>query len=281
MKTVRLNNGVKMPIIGFGVFQMSQEQCEECVLQAFQAGYRMIDTAAAYRNEAAVGRAIKKSGIRREELFIITKLRENWPGDTTRDAFMASLNELGLDYVDMYLIHQPYGDIYSAWRTMEELYEEGKVRAIGVSNFDEVRLTDLILNNKIPPAVDQVEMNPYVQRSRLLQCMQEYGVQAEAWAPLSQGNHGIFGDNRLQRIADKYGKTVAQVALRWNVQRGVAVIPKSTKKARILENIDIFDFELDEQEMQELESLADRNYRDIHDDPEFVKVLCSGWIGKG
>lgn len=252
MKYVTLRNGVQMPQEGFGVFQIPDPaQCEQAVIEALQAGYRLIDTAAAYGNEEAVGRAVKKSGIPREELFLTTKLWIQDAGyENAKKAFQTSLDKLGLEYLDLYLIHQPMNDYYGSWRAMEELYEAGRVRAIGVCNFYPERLADLCLNARIAPMVDQVECHPFFQQRDAMETMKEFGVQIEAWGPLAEGQQGIFHDPVLTAIGQKYGKTVAQVVLRWNVQRGVVIIPKSVHKERIEENGKIWDFELSDEDMQ-------------------------------
>lgn len=273
MQKVLLNNGIEMPQIGFGVYQIDDLQvCEEAVLHAIQTGYRLIDTAAVYQNEEAVGRAIKRSGVPREELFITTKL---WIQDATSEgakrAFYASLEKLGLDYVDLYLIHQPYNDIYGAWRAMEELYAEGKIRAIGVSNFMSGRVLDFLLNNKVTPAVNQVKVHPFHQQKEVAA---SHNIQLEAWAPLAEGKEGIFSNSILQKIAEVHGKTVAQVALRWNLQNGQIVIPKSTHKERIEENFNLFDFELSAEEMAQIGEL-DKAAPNPQENPEFVERLNS------
>lgn len=265
-----------MPQIGFGVYQIDDLQvCEEAVLHAIQTGYRLIDTAAVYQNEEAVGRAIKRSGVPREELFITTKL---WIQDATSEgakrAFYASLEKLGLDYVDLYLIHQPYNDIYGAWRAMEELYAEGKIRAIGVSNFMSGRVLDFLLNNKVTPAVNQVKVHPFHQQKELKGVAASHNIQLEAWAPLAEGKEGIFSNSILQKIAEVHGKTVAQVALRWNLQNGQIVIPKSTHKERIEENFNLFDFELSAEEMAQIGEL-DKAAPNPQENPEFVERLNS------
>ena len=252
MQMVCLNNGVQMPLEGFGVFQVPDAaECERAVSDALEVGYRLIDTAAAYMNEEAVGKAIRSSGIPRKDLFITTKL---WVQDTgyasAKKAFETSLNKLGLEYLDLYLIHQPFHDYYGAWRAMEELYKEGRIRAIGVSNFYPDRLVDLCVNTEIIPAVNQVECHPFFQQRNALKVMKEYGVQPEAWGPFAEGKNNFFQNPTLSEIAAKYGKSVAQVALRWNVQRGVVVIPKSVHKERIQENFNIWDFELSEKDME-------------------------------
>lgn len=236
-----LANGMKMPMEGFGVYQVPDpKQCKASVMDALNTGYRLIDTAAAYMNEEAVGEAIRESGIPREELFITTKLWIQDAGyETTKQAFETSLEKLGLEYLDLYLIHQPMNDYYGSWRAMEELYEAGKIRAIGVCNFYPERLTDLCLNAKIPPMVDQVELHPFFVQQAALENMAELNVVPEAWGPLAEGNFGIFTNPMLSKIGEKYGKSVAQVVLRWNVQRGVVVIPKSVHLNRIQENFDI------------------------------------------
>ena len=249
MQTVTLNNGVQMPILGFGVYQIPAEQTEQAVTDALAAGHRLLDTAAAYLNEEPVGRAIKNSGIPREELFVTTKL---WVQDTgaeaTQRAFDTSLQHLGLDYLDLYLIHQPYGDVHGSWRAMQSLRQEGRVTAIGVSNFYPDRLVDLIEHNEVTPAVNQVETHPFFQRTADQQLMRERGVQIQSWGPFAEGRNNLFTDPVLTEIGAAHGKSVAQVVLRWLVQRDVVVIPKSVRADRMAENIDVFDFELaDEQ----------------------------------
>ncbi|NJC71588.1 aldo/keto reductase [Planosporangium thailandense] len=250
MPQIALNNGVRMPILGFGVYQIPPEQTEQAVTDALAAGYRHIDTAAAYFNEEAVGRAIKKSGIARDELFITTKL---WIQDAGEDnaerAFETSLRKLGLDYLDLYLIHQPYGDYYGSWRAMEQLHRQGLIKAIGVSNFYPDRLVDLIDHNEIAPAVNQIETHPYFQRVADQELMRERGVQIESWGPFAEGRNNLFSDPTLSEIGAAHGKSVAQVVLRWLIQRDVAVIPKSVRADRMRENIDVFDFELTDEEM--------------------------------
>lgn len=257
MQTVCLNNGVQMPLEGFGVFQVPDAaQCEQAVSDALEAGYRLIDTAAAYMNEEAVGNAIRTSDIPRKDLFITTKL---WVQDadyeSAKKAFETSLNKLGLEYLDLYLIHQPFHDYYGAWRAMEELYKEGRIRAIGLSNFYPDRLVDLCVNAEIIPAVNQVECHPFFQQKDALKVMKEYGVQPEAWGPFAEGKNNFFQNPILAEIAAKYGKSVAQVALRWNVQRGVVVIPKSVHKERIQENFNIWDFELSDKDMETISDM--------------------------
>ena len=252
MQTMTLRNGSIMPMEGFGVFQVPDAvQCEQAVSDALATGYRLIDTASVYQNEEAVGAAVRKSGVPRRELFITTKVWIQEAGyERTKHAFEASLRRLGLDYLDLYLIHMPFGDYYGSWRAMEELYEAGNVRAIGVCNFLPDRLLDLCRNAKIPPMVNQVETHPFCQQKEALHVMRECGVQAQAWAPFAEGRNGIFNNETLCAIGGKYGKTAAQVMLRWNVRRGVAVIPKSVHKERIEENFHIWDFELDAKDME-------------------------------
>jgi len=257
METVKLNNGVEMPILGFGVYQINDQQvCEESVVEAIKAGYRLIDTAAIYGNEEGVGRAIKRSGIKREELFITTKL---WISDAgyekAKKAFETSLKKLGLDFLDLYLIHQPYGDVYGSWRAMEELYKEGKIRAIGVSNFEPDRLIDLILNNKIVPAVNQIETHPFCQQIKTGEYLKEKQVQLESWGPFAEGKNNLFSNETMKTITVKYNKSIAQVILRWLIQRGIVCIPKSTHKERIIENFNVFDFKLSDEDMQIIKSL--------------------------
>ena len=276
MEYVTLNNGVKMPLEGFGVFQVPDPaQCEQAVLDAIESGYRLIDTAAAYMNEKAVGEAIKKCGVPREELFITTKL---WVQDATyegaKKAIQTSLDNLGLDYLDLYLIHQPLKDYVGAYRAMEEAYKEGKLKAIGVCNFYPARLADLCETVEVMPAVNQVELHPFFQQENALAVMKEYGVVPEAWGPFAEGNHGICTHPVLTKIGDKYGKSAAQVALRWNVQRGVVVIPKSVHKDRMEQNMNIWDFNLTDEDMAEIAKL-DLGHSEIvnHDDPGFIKML--------
>ncbi|HIV94681.1 MAG TPA: aldo/keto reductase [Candidatus Sellimonas avistercoris] len=276
MEYVTLNNGIKMPLEGFGVFQVPDPaQCKQAVLDAINSGYRLIDTAAAYMNEEAVGAAIKESGVDRSELFITTKL---WVQDadyeSAKKAIETSLEKLGLDYLDLYLIHQPMGDYAGAYRAMEEAYKEGKLRAIGVCNFYPARLADLCETVDVIPAVNQVELHPFFQQEDALALMKEYGVRPEAWGPFAEGNHGIFTHPVLSSIGEKYGKSAAQVALRWNVQRGVVVIPKSVHKDRIEQNMNIWDFELSEEDMNEIAKLDIGHSKIVnHDDPNFVKML--------
>ncbi|MFR1289231.1 aldo/keto reductase [Alistipes finegoldii] len=271
-----LNNGVEMPVLGFGVYQVEETVCEQCVCDAIAAGYRSIDTASAYLNERAVGRAIRRSGVPREELFITTKLWVQDAGyESTKRAFAKSLERLQLDYLDLYLIHQPFGDVYGSWRAMEELYREGAVRAIGVSNFQPDRLVDLILHNEVVPAVNQVETHPFCQQAEAAAVMASEGVQIESWAPFAEGRNNLFGNGTLVSLAAKYRKSVAQVVLRWLIQRGVVVIPKSVRPERMAENIDVFDFHLAPEDMDLIATLDTRRSCFLsHRDPETVK-----WLG--
>ena len=271
-----LNNGVEMPVLGFGVYQVGETVCEQCVRDAIAAGYRSIDTASAYLNERAVGRAIRRSGVPREELFITTKLWVQDAGyESTKRAFVKSLERLQLDYLDLYLIHQPFGDVYGSWRAMEELYREGAVRAIGVSNFQPDRLVDLILHNEVVPAVNQVETHPFCQQAEAAAVMASEGVQIESWAPFAEGRNNLFGNGTLVSLAAKYRKSVAQVVLRWLIQRGVVVIPKSVRPERMAENIDVFDFHLAPEDMDLIATLDTRRSCFLsHRDPETVK-----WLG--
>lgn len=257
MQTIRLNNGIEMPVMGLGVYQIEDmDQCEQAVLDAFHAGYRMIDTAENYMNEEAVGTALRKSGLKREEVFITSKIWINHFGkEKTKSAYEAALKRMGLEYLDLVLLHQSLSDYYSAWRVLEELYQEGKVRAIGVSNFYPERLTDLCMNVGIKPMVNQIECHPFFQRETDLECAEYFGVQLESWAPLAEAGRGILEHKTLTEIAKKHEKTVAQVILRWNIQRGIVVMPKSIRKERIEENINIFDFELSEDEMKTISTL--------------------------
>ena len=276
IETVKLNNGIEMPLEGFGVFQVPDPAvCEQAVLDAIESGYRLIDTAAAYMNEEAVGRAIAKCGVPREELFITTKL---WVQDASyegaKQAIETSMQKLGLSYIDLYLIHQPMGDYIGAYRAMEEAYKAGKLRAIGVCNCYPHVLADICETVAVKPAVNQVELHPFFQQENALALMREYGVHPEAWGPFAEGSHGIFTHPVLTAIGQKYGKSAAQVALRWNVQRGVTVIPKSVHKERMEQNIAIWDFQLSEEDMAEIAKL-DIGHSEIvnHSDPRFVQML--------
>jgi 2,5-diketo-D-gluconate reductase A len=277
MENIKLNNGVEMPILGFGVYQIADAaECEQSVLDAIEVGYRSIDTAAAYGNEEAVGNAIKKSGVARKELFITTKL---WIADASyekaKKAFDTSLKKLQLDYLDLYLIHQPYGDVYGAWRAMEELYAEGKIRAIGVSNFQPDRVMDFIVHLKIVPAVNQIETHPFHQQVETQKFLQENNVQIESWGPFAEGKNDIFKNELLLAIGAKYNKSVAQVILRDLTQRGVVVIPKSVRKERMAENFNIFDFDLSKDDLAVIATLdTNQSLFFDHRDPKIV-----AWLG--
>jgi 2,5-diketo-D-gluconate reductase A len=278
MKYITLNNGVEMPQLGFGVYQVADpEVCEKAVLDAIETGYRLFDTAASYMNEDAVGRALKRSGVPREELFITTKLWVQDAGyEATKVAFQKSLDQLQLDYLDLYLIHQPYGDYYGAWRAMEDLYREGKVRAIGISNFTPDRVVDLVLHNEIVPAVNQIETNPFHQQVEAQNVMAEEGIQLEAWAPFAEGRNDLFQNEVLASIGSMHGKSVAQVVLRWLVQRGAVAIPKSVHRDRMEQNFDIWDFELSDDEMKSIAKLDNATSSFFsHQDPAMVR-----WIGE-
>lgn len=278
MDTVKLNNGVIMPMLGFGVYQMKDDsECEQSVLDALRIGYRLIDTAAAYGNEEAVGRAVEKSGVPREELFITTKL---WVPDVhyegAKKAFEKSLSRLGLDYLDLYLIHQPFNDYYGAWRAMEELYKEGKIRAVGVSNFYPDRLIDLVIHNEIVPAVNQIETHPFFQRGKDQKIMLERGIQMESWGPFAEGRNNLFQNQTLGAIGAQYGKSIAQVIVRWLIQRGVVCIPKSVHQERIAENYNVFDFMLSEKDMADIASMdTNQSCFFSHYDPETVSWLSA------
>ena len=252
MRHVTLRNGVKMPVMGYGTFQIQDAaQCERCVSEALETGYRLFDTAASYHNDEAVGTAVNRSGIPREEIFLTTKLWIQDAGyDAALKAFDTSLKKLKTDYIDLYLIHQPFGDYYGAWRAMERLYEEGAVRAVGVSNFSSERLVDLCMNHRVRPMVDLVEIHPFYQQQEAIRVMAEYGVVPQAWGPLSEAQKDIFHHKTLLKIAEKHQKTTAQVILRWHLQRGVAVIPKTVHQARMAENLDVFGFSLTAKEME-------------------------------
>ncbi|WP_435225786.1 aldo/keto reductase [Streptomyces sp. Tue6028] len=276
MQNVTLNNGVEMPILGFGVFQIPAEETEQAVSDALAAGYRLLDTAASYGNEEAVGRAIKSSGIPREELFVTTKLYvQDAPAEqNTRRAFETSLNKLGLEYLDLYLMHQPYGDVYGQWRAMEALNREGLAKAIGVANFYPDRLLDLIFNNEITPAVNQIETHPFFQRTDYQVLMREHGVQIQSWGGFAEGKNDLFTNALLSEVGEKHGKSVAQVVLRWLTQRGVVAIPKSVRAERMVENLDIFDFELTDDQMAAIATLdTGATLFFDHHDPEMVTWL--------
>jgi 2,5-diketo-D-gluconate reductase A len=278
MQKVKLNNGIEMPILGFGVFQVTDlEECERSVVDAIETGYRLIDTAASYGNEEAVGKAIKRSGVPREDLFITTKVWIQSDGyNGTKRAFENSLKRLQLDYVDLYLMHQPLGDVYGEWRAMQDLYKEGRVRAIGLSNFHPDRLIDLIIHNEILPAVNQIETHPFHQQNETQKFLQENNVQIESWGPFAEGKNNIFHNELLLSIGKQYNKSIAQVILRWLAQRGVIAIPKSVRKERIDENFNIFDFELSAEDMEAIKTLDTKASLFFdHRDPAMVK-----WLGE-
>lgn len=276
MQTVTLNNGIEMPLLGFGVFQMTDAaECERAVIDAIETGYRLIDTAASYQNETQVGNALRQSGVARDELFVTTKL---WLQDTNYEGakaqFERSLNRLQLDYVDLYLIHQPYSDVHGAWRAMEELQQAGKIRAIGVSNFHPDRLADLMAFNRVVPAVNQVEVNPFNQQLHAVPWMNSRHIQPEAWAPFAEGKNGLFQHPALTAIANQYGKTVGQVVLRWLYQRGIVSLAKSVRKARMEENINILDFALSDADMTQIAALDTATSAFFsHRDPAMVEWL--------
>jgi len=278
MHIVTLNNGVEMPIVGFGVFQVTDlAECERSVVDAIETGYRLIDTAQSYMNEEAVGRAIKSSGVPREELFITTKLWIQSDGyNGAMKAFESSLKKLQLEYVDLYLMHQPFGDVYGEWRAMQQLYKQGRARAIGVSNFQPDRLIDLIVHNEIVPAVNQVETHPFHQQVEEQKSMQDNNVQIESWGPFAEGKNNLFHNELLDSIGKKYGKSVAQVVIRWLIQRGIVAIPKSVRKERMKENLNVFDFELSAEDMEAIKALDNKTSSFFdHRDPRMVK-----WLGE-
>lgn len=276
--TVKLNNGVEMPLLGFGVFQVPDpNECERSVYDAIQTGYRLIDTAASYMNEEAVGNAIQRSGVPREQLFITTKLWIQDAGfENAKKAFERSLNKLKLDYLDLYFIHQPYNDVHGTWRAMEELYREGRIRAIGVSNFQPDRLMDLISFNEIVPAVNQIETHPFHQQIETQKFLQENGVQHQSWGPFAEGKNDLFTNELIASIGKKYNKSIAQVVLRWLTQRGIVAIPKSVRKERMEENFNIFDFQLSNEDMAAIETLDQKVSAFFdHRDPAIIKWLAS------
>ena len=273
METVTLSNGVKMPVLGYGVYQVTPEECKRCVLDALAAGYRLLDTAQSYFNEEQVGSAIRSSGVPREEIFLTTKVWvEHYGYEAARASVLESMRKLKTDYLDLVLLHQPFADYYVAYRALEKLYEEGKIRAIGVSNFYPDRLVDLASFARIRPMVNQVEIHPYHQQQEAKHWMDKYGVQAEAWAPFGEGRGGLFRDPVLTEIGQKHGKTAAQVVLRWHLQRGVVVIPKSVRPERMRENIDVFDFALSAEEMERIGALDQKQSAFFsHQDPNVVE----------
>jgi diketogulonate reductase-like aldo/keto reductase len=278
MEFVALNNGVKMPILGFGVFQIPDpELCEKTVIEAINVGYRLIDTAASYMNESAVGNAIKNCGVERSDLFITSKLWVQDHGyENTKVAFERSLNKLQLDYLDLFLIHQPYGDVFGSWRAMEELYEAGKIRAIGVSNFLPYKMLDLMLFNKIPPTVNQIETHPFNQQIEAASFLNEHKVQVESWAPFAEGKNDIFNNELLASLASKYNKSIAQIILRWMIQRNIVVIPKTITKERMVENFNVFDFNISFDDMELIKTLdTNTSLFFDHRNPEIIKWMAS------
>ena len=278
MDTIKLNNGVKMPVAGFGVFQIQdQAQCEQCVVDAVHAGYRLIDTAAVYENEAAVGRAVQRCGVLREELFLTSKLWVQDAGyDAAKKAIDTSLKNLQTDYLDLYLIHRPFGDYYGAWRAMEEAYDAGKIRAIGLSNFDPARIVDLTMNNRIAPAVDQVECHPFYQQEDTRRFLQEQGIVMEAWASFAEGKKQIFQNETLRNIGAKYGKSPAQVILRWSIQRGIVPLAKSVHLERMEQNLDVFDFTLSDDDMLAISQLDEgQTLFGKNEDPAYAQMINS------
>ena len=275
MNYVTLSNGVKMPQLGYGVYQVTPEECERCVRDALEVGYRSIDTAQAYYNEEQVGAAIAASGVAREDIFLTSKVwLEHFGYEQTRASVEESLRKLKTDYLDLMLLHQPFGDAFGAWHALEDLYEEGKLRAIGISNFYVDRLVEFCEFNRIKPMVNQMETHPFDQQVELMEWEEKYGVQHEAWAPFGEGRGGLFQNEVLAAIAAAHGKTTAQVMLRWNLQRGVAVIPKSVHRERMVENLDVFDFELAADEMARIAALDTKTSSFFsHDDPETVAMF--------
>nr|WP_317999705.1 aldo/keto reductase [uncultured Faecalibacillus sp.] len=276
MEYITLANGYQLPMLGYGTLHIPPKQTKECVLKAFDAGYRLIDTAASYQNEKEIGEALKEVNLKREEIYLTTKVWIQDAGyENTLQAFNQSLKNLGVDYIDLYLIHQPYGDYYGSWKAMEELYQQGKIKAIGVSNFYPDRLVDLALDTEVVPAVNQVEVNPFHQQDAALTYNTKYGVQLEAWAPFAEGKNGIFTNETLVEIGNKYNKSVGQVILRWLVQRGIVPLAKTVRKERMQENLNIFDFELSEEDMQTIASLnKDTSSFFSHYDPATVEMIC-------
>ena len=276
MKEVRLNNGVMMPAVGYGVYQIPVEDTERCVSDALEVGYRMVDTASSYFNEKQVGDALRRSGLPREQVFVTTKLWvQDYEYDDALRAFDLSMKNLGLDYLDLYLLHKPYGNYYAAWRAVERLYKEGRVRAVGVTSFSSERLQDLFLHNEVKLMVNQLETHPFFQQGAANAFLRQEGIQHEAWAPFAEGKRGIFNNPTIEAIADRHGKTTGQVVLRWLNQRGVVVIPKSVRKERMAENLDIFDFTLSDEEMRRM-SVLDTGRSPIYDDQDLPTVRGIG-----
>lgn len=278
MEHVILNNGVKMPLVGFGVFQVRDlAECQRSVEDALRVGYRLVDTAASYQNEEAVGKALRNCGVPRDEIFVTTKLWVEDAGyEKTKKAFDRSMKRLGLDVLDLFLIHQPYGDVYGSWRAMQELHREGRIRAIGVSNFHPDRLMDLIVHNEIVPAVNQIETHPFHQQIEANQFLRDNGVQHESWGPFAEGKNGIFTNELLRSIAEEHGKSIAQVIVRWLVQRGIVAIPKSVRKERMAENFAVFDFALTDEEMRAIVALDSKTSSFFdHRDPKMVKAISA------
>jgi 2,5-diketo-D-gluconate reductase A len=276
MQHITLNNGIQMPIAGFGVFQIADpKECERSVVEAIESGYRLIDTAASYLNEEAVGRGLRNSGAAREDLFVTTKLWLEHTGfERTKAAIDKSLQRLQIDYLDLYLIHQPYGDVHGSWRAMEEAYRSGKVRAIGLSNFQPDRLMDIMVFNEVAPAVNQIEVNPFHQQDESVKFMRDNGIQAEAWAPFAEGRNNLFDNPVLVTIGKKYGKTPGQVVLRWLIQRNIVVLAKSVRRERMVENLNVFDFQLDETDTALISTLeSGKSSFFSHRDPAMVKLL--------
>lgn len=278
MQYVTLTNGVKMPQLGFGVYQISKQECEQCVLNALKVGYRHIDTAQIYQNEEEVGKAIAKSGIPRKDIFITSKIWiTNYGYEKAKQSTIESLQKLQTDYIDLMLLHEPFGDYYGAWRALEDLYEEGKVKSIGISNFYPDRMIDLYSFNRIKPMVNQIELNPFNQQIEAQKWMNKYNVVTEAWAPFAEGINGLFTNQKIAEIGKKYNKTVAQVVLRWEIQRGVVVIPKSVHEDRMRQNFDVFDFNLKEEDMKLMETLDQKKSPFLsHDDPKIVEEFARG-----
>lgn len=278
MQYVTLANGVKMPQLGFGVYQISKQECEQCVLNALKVGYRHIDTAQIYQNEEEVGKAIAKSGIPRKDIFITSKIWiTNYGYEKAKQSTIESLQKLQTDYIDLMLLHEPFGDYYGAWRALEDLYEEGKVKSIGISNFYPDRMIDLYSFNRIKPMVNQIELNPFNQQIEAQKWMNKYNVVTEAWAPFAEGINGLFTNQKIAEIGKKYNKTVAQVVLRWEIQRGVVVIPKSVHEDRMRQNFDVFDFNLKEEDMKLMETLDQKKSPFLsHDDPKIVEEFARG-----